>query len=289
MSLIKQNVNLSQYVSFKASGSAKYFAEPQNMDELIKCLQFAKDEKIEYFILGKGSNVLVKESGISKLCIRLTKFDGLEIDGEYITAKAGTTTAKVASEARRNSLAGFEEIGGIPGTIGGAVFMNAGAHGKEMCEVLISSSYLDTSGNIITITNEQHDFSYRHSFYKENPQYIILEAKIKLKKDAEANILARTHELKNERITKQPLEYPSAGSTFKRPGNGMFVGQILEEMGLKGYSVGGAKISKKHAGFVINRNNATATDIINLIEYIKKEVLEKKSVSLECEVMIIGD
>lgn len=286
--IIKENIELAKHTSFKVGGKARYFAEPKNIEEFLFCKKFAKEHNISEFLLGKGSNLIIKDSGIDALCIKTTKMNEISLCGDYIEAYAGANLAKIGAVALENGLSGFEEIVGIPGTLGGAIVMNAGAYGAEISDILISSTYMDKDGNLIEIDKKSHEFSYRHSFYVDNPDFIIIKAKMKLRPSDKQAIKDRMAELRDARMSKQPLEYPSAGSTFKRP-EGYFAGKLVEDAGLKGFSIGGAKVSEKHAGFVINYNNATAKDILDLIEYIKKDVYDKFNVNLECEVKIIGD
>lgn len=280
------NESLSKHTTFRVGGNADYVIFPKSEESLKEVLIYLKNKKIPYIILGNGSNVLASDNGFKGAVIKLTKMIGITQVGDILTIKAGTSLANVGKYCLDNNLSGFETLCAIPGTIGGAVFMNAGAYGKEISDILISSNYLDE--NLDTQELLEHNFSYRHSFYTENLQYIITSATFRLKQAKTNEIKDIMENCKKLRLEKQPLELPSAGSTFKRP-EGNFAGKLIEDAGLKGFSVGGAKVSEKHAGFVVNYNNATCLDILNLVKHIKLKVFEKENINLECEIRIIGD
>jgi UDP-N-acetylmuramate dehydrogenase len=242
----------------------------------------------DFFLLGNGSNLLVSDKGIRGAVIHLSKgFNNIDIKDNIITAKAGATLAGIARVAYDNSLTGFEFAAGIPGSLGGAIVMNAGAYDGEMKNVVRSVKLMDYNGNIVTKTNEEMHFSYRHSLLKEE-SYIVLEVEIALEKGDQADIKAKMDDLSQRRRDKQPLEYPSAGSTFKRP-EGYFAAKLIDDAGLRGYSVGGAQVSTKHCGFVINTGNATATDVYTLINDVQNRVKKSSGVEIEPEVILVGE
>ena len=285
---IMKNEDLSNHTSFRVGGNVDYLVYPLGVKALIETINHLKTEDIPYFIIGNGTNVLVTDKGFRGVCIKLTQMNGINIEDNVAECECGALLSKVSNKCLENGLSGFEQLGGIPGTVGGSIFMNAGAYGREIADILISSTYIDFEGNIKTISKDEHNFSYRHSFYSENTDCIIISAKFQLKEDLKENIKQTIQDCKTKRIDKQPLEYPSGGSTFKRP-DGHFAGKLIEDAGLKGYTVGGAMVSEKHAGFIINHNHATCIDILTLIEVIKNRVFEKNGVDLECEIRIIGE
>lgn len=244
--------------------------------------------QIPVTIIGNGSNLLVSDKGIRGAVIEVGKqMSDILVQGECITVQAGALLSKIAYEAYKNGLSGMEFAAGIPGSIGGAVVMNAGAYGGEMKDIVLSASVLKRDGTVLELSNEQLKFDYRHSCIVEQ-EYLVLDVKIRLHKAEPEQILQKMEELKEQRITKQPLEYPSAGSTFKRP-KGNFAGKLIMDAGLSGYTVGGAQVSKKHCGFVVNKGGATATDIFALIQHIQKTVKERFGVELQTEVKLLGE
>ncbi len=284
---IKFNEPMKAHTTFRVGGNADMLAEPKDIKELISLLEEATSENVPVTIIGNGSNLLVGEKGIRGLVIKLCKeFSDISVDGERIIAQGGALLSKIASVAYENSLSGFEFASGIPGTIGGAVYMNAGAYGGEINDIFEECECL-TDNKIKHFSKEEAKLSYRKSIFCENGG-IITRVTLKLQKGERSEILARMQDFKNRRVTKQPLEFPSAGSTFKRP-SGYFAGALIEEAGLKGLSVGGAEVSEKHAGFIINKGNATANDILELIELVQKKVYEASGVMLEPEVKILGE
>ncbi len=285
---VSLNVSLKEYTSFKIGGSAELFVVPNNLMELIHVLTILKENNISYFLLGAGSNLLISDKGIKGAVIKLGDgFDYAHAKDDYILAGAGVSLAKLASCAKDAELSGLEFASGIPGSLGGALYMNAGAYGGEMKDVVTEVSYIDSDALVKTISCSECDFGYRKSIFSSGDK-IIISAKFILKKGARDEILKTMRELNAKRKEKQPLEYPSAGSTFKRP-EGHFAGALIEEAGLKGYAIGGAQVSEKHAGFIINTGDATASDVCELIEYVKKTVYEKFNVELEPEVRITGE
>lgn len=286
---IRENEPMCNHTSFKIGGPADIFVIPKNMASLFKLTQFAKENDIYLTIIGAGSNLLVSDKGIRGITVKIgANLSNISVDGDIITAESGISLAKIASVALEHSLMGFEFASGIPGSLGGAVYMNAGAYGGEMKDVIISADYMDFSGNIHTLTKEELDFSYRHSFFSDKSDFIILSSKIKLALGKKDEIRNTMFELNQRRKDKQPLSYPSAGSAFKRP-VGHFAAKLIEDAGLKGYTLGGAQVSEKHSGFIINIGNATSFDVENLIGYVQKTVFEKFGVELSPEVKLIGE
>ena len=296
---IKYNEPLASHTSFNIGGPADVFVTVENEEEFAKAINFAKAENIRYFLLGNGSNVLASDEGFRGIIIKLAgDFLNASVDGEIIKAGAGITLSKLAGLAMNSSLTGLEFASGIPGTLGGALFMNAGAYGGEMKQIVTKVKVLkniptanDTDcegcGAIIELTGEEMQFGYRHSILKEK-NYIALSCEMKLEKGDKETIASYMRELALKRKEKQPLEYPSAGSTFKRP-EGYFAGKLIEDAGLGGYTVGGAQVSEKHKGFVINKGGASAKDVKELIDYVIKTVKEKDNVTLEPEVLFLGE
>ncbi len=279
---------MKNHTSFKTGGNASLFIEPSSEDELMKVLSACAESKIGTFILGKGSNLLVSDEGIKdKAVIHITQ--GLDeiklVDETTISAGAGASLASLCKFALANELTGLEFAYGIPGSCGGAAFMNAGAYGGEMKDVLVSCTHIDNKGNKGTFTGKELDLSYRHSVYSDK-DLIVTSLTLKLEKGDKAEIENRMNDLMGRRKDKQPLEYPSAGSVFKRP-EGYFAGALIEQSGLKGKTVGGAMVSQKHAGFIINYNEATTADVINLIRHCQKTVKDKFGVDLETEIRFV--
>ncbi|MBD5135460.1 MAG: UDP-N-acetylmuramate dehydrogenase [Lachnospiraceae bacterium] len=283
---VRQNEDMSLHTTFRAGGRAALFLtpEPQNISELVLYLK-GKDAK--YYVIGNGSNLLVKDSGYegAVICIG-NRFEECSIEGTTITAGAGAKLSKIAALACREGLKGFEFASGIPGTLGGAVTMNAGAYGGEMSQVLKSVKVLDENGNILNLKNDELNLGYRHSIVMDKG-YVVLEGIINLKTGQSDEIRKVMDELALKRREKQPLEYPSAGSTFKRP-EGYFAGKLIMDAGLAGKSIGGAQVSEKHCGFVINKGGATASDILALMDYVEETVYNMYGVRLEPEVKILG-
>ena len=282
------NEPMASHTTFKIGGPADYFAMPETIEELAAVLKLCKEENMPYFILGNGSNLLVGDKGFRGVVIQLYKnFDGICLEGTKITAKAGAMLIRVAKEAGKAGLTGLEFASGIPGTIGGAMVMNAGAYGGEMKDVVTAVTVLTKEGEIKTLSGEEMNFRYRGSVV-EDEGYIVLEAVMELKEGNQEEIQARMEELSLQRRTKQPIEYPSAGSTFKRP-VGYFAGKLIQDAGLRGYQVGGAQVSEKHCGFVINAGGATAADVMNLMQDVSDKVNAQFGVTLEPEVKRIGE
>lgn len=277
---------MSSHCTFRAGGTAKYYVIPDEYTKVRDVLRLCVEENIPYYVIGNGSNLLVQDDGFDGVIIEIdSALAEIEINGNEIVAKAGAKLSKIAVKALNESLTGFEFAHGIPGNLGGAVTMNAGAYGGEMKDVLKWVKVLDNNGEMKTLKAEELELGYRTSIIVKE-KMIVLEACIELHEGNRDEIEMHMKELMAKRKEKQPLEYPSAGSTFKRP-EGYFAGKLIQDAGLKGYRVGGAMVSEKHSGFVINYDNATATDIINLMKDVRKKVYEEFQVTLEPEVKIL--
>ena len=282
------NEPMASHTTFRIGGPADYFVLPETVEELAGILKVCKEEEVPYFILGNGSNLLVGDKGFRGVVVQLYKnFDGITIDGTTVTAKAGAMLVRVAKESGKAGLTGLEFASGIPGTIGGAMVMNAGAYGGEMKDVVTSVTILTKEGEIKKLSGEEMNFRYRGSVV-EDEGYIVLEAVMELTEGNLEEIQARMAELTLQRKTKQPIEFPSAGSTFKRP-EGYFAGKLIQDAGLRGFQVGGAQVSEKHCGFVINAGGATAADVMQLMKEVSEKVNEQFGVILEPEVKRIGE
>lgn len=284
---IKIDEKLSSYVNFKVGGPADILLIPKSKEQVVKSVEVCKENKIPFYLIGNGSNILVRDGGFRGVVISLKEVNTIIVDGDKIEAECGAMLKAVSDKAMENSLTGFEFACGIPGTIGGAVFMNAGAYDGEIAHVIESAEIIDEECNIVRLSNKDLDFGYRSSIVMKKG-YTVLSAVFKLEKGQVKTIKELVDDLTNKRESKQPLEYPSAGSTFKRP-TGYFAGKLIQDAGLKGYSIGGAAVSEKHSGFVINKGNATAKDITDLIKYIQDEVKRQFGVELHPEVRIIGE
>ena len=280
---------MKKYTSFRCGGNASVLVIPDSVDTLKKIIDFCNIQNIKPLIIGNGSNLLVTDNGINGVVIKIgSDISKIELlDETTIRCEAGASLKSLCMFALENSLSGLEFAYGIPGTLGGAVYMNAGAYGGEMKDVLASVTHIDSDGNIGELTHGDLNLRYRGSAYTDN-NYTIVSAVMKLQKADKKDIKAAMDDKLQKRKDKQPLEYGSAGSTFKRP-EGYFAGALIEQSGLKGYTVGGAQVSEKHAGFVINKDNATSTDVINLIKDVQNIVYDKFGVMLETEVKIIGE
>ena len=284
-SKIKINENMGKYTSFKTGGNARFFVRVSTIEDIKNVLKVVKEFSIPLVVLGNGSNILFKDEGFAGIVLKV-ELESIEIQNEKVIVGAGVKNAIIAKKALDNGLKGFESLSGIPGTIGGSIRMNAGAYGTEIRDVLESVTYLDYNTlEVKTIKNKECDFSYRHSIFCKNKD-IIISGVFKLINGNTEEIKNKMNEYVKSRKEKQPLEYPSAGSTFKR-GENYVTAQLIDECGLKGYSIGGAQVSEKHAGFIINKNNATATDIIKLINHVKKTVFERTGKKIELEIEIV--
>ena len=285
---VRINEPMNRHTTFRIGGPADYFLLPSSSEEVKGILEICKEESLQYFILGNGSNLLVSDEGYRGVIIQLYRnYGGLTVEGTEIRAGAGVLLSQIAAAARNESLTGFEFAGGIPGTLGGAVVMNAGAYGGELKDVLKEAVVMDREGNIFTVPVEKLAMGYRTSLVK-TAGYLVLEVVISLKKGSQEEIRDTMKDLADRRISKQPLEYPSAGSTFKRP-EGYFAGKLIMDAGLRGYQVGGAQVSEKHCGFVINKGNATAADVCRLMADVQAKVQEQFGVTLEPDVKFLGD
>lgn len=281
---------MSKHTSFKIGGNADYFIKVQYAQELEQILEFAKNESIPFHIVGNGTNLLVRDGGIRGLVIKL-EFYGCKVekkeDNAYLTVGSGMTLAGLAFFALENEFSGLEELSGIPGTIGGAIRMNAGAYGTEMKDIVVNSKCMDENGKIIELDLPSHEFGYRKSAFKNN-NLIILETTIKLKYGSKDEIKQKMDKYKISRIEHQPLEFPSAGSTFKRRED-IPTAKLIDDCGLKGYSIGDAEVSKKHSGFIINKGNAKAEDVLELVNYVKTKVKEEFDKDIELEIIVLGE
>ncbi|MCX7885576.1 MAG: UDP-N-acetylmuramate dehydrogenase [Caloramator sp.] len=284
---VKYNESMKNHTSFRVGGPADIFIVPEKTWQVISAIKLFKENNIPFFIMGNGTNVVVRDGGFKGAVIKLTSINKISVEGNKIKAQSGAFLSNVSMEALKNSLKGMEFASGIPGTVGGAVTMNAGAYGPEIKDVIESAVLCDYDGNLFCFNRDELELSYRHSIVQKG-NYIVLEAVFSLEKGESTAIKNRMEELNRRRADKQPLNYPSAGSTFKRP-EGHFAGKLIEDAGLKGYSIGGAKVSEKHAGFIINYDNATAKDILELINKVQEIVNEKFGVFLEPEIKIIGE
>lgn len=284
---IKKNELMKNHTSFKIGGFADEFCEVQSAEDIKKLIEYTKAKEIPYTVIGNGSNLLVGDKGIRGLVIKIAKgFDAAEVSGETITAESGILLSRLANAALKEKLSGMEFASGIPGTLGGAIYMNAGAYGGEMKDIVKKVTYLE-DGEIKTASADELDFGYRRSRFCGSDA-VILSAELALEKADYDEIKAKMDDFKERRTSKQPLSMPSAGSTFKRP-EGYFAGKLIEDAGLKGVSVGGAQVSEKHSGFVVNTGNASARDVLDLIKYIQKTVYDKFGVNLETEVKTLGE
>lgn len=285
---VREQELLSHHTTFRVGGPAFLFVEIQSQTEAQELLLLLNELGEDYYLIGNGSNLLVSDSGFDGIMLHLGKeFSRIEVQGNKIICEAGATLAQVANKAYQAGLSGFEFAAGIPGTIGGAIVMNAGAYGGEMKQVVTKVKLLDACGNLVEKTCEEMHFSYRHSLIKEQ-KCMVLGVEIELIAGNKEEIKAQMDQLNQQRREKQPLEYPSAGSTFKRP-EGYFAGKLIEDTGLRGYQYGGAQVSEKHCGFVINRDHASAAEIYQLIQNVSEKVDEKFHVRLEPEVIMVGD
>lgn len=279
---------MKNHTTFRIGGPADALALPKTPEEVAEVVHFCHEHAQPYYVLGNGSNLLVSDEGYRGLVLQLYRnFNDIQVNGETITVQSGAMLAAVARTAYQTGLTGLEFASGIPGTIGGAVVMNAGAYGGEMKNVLKEVTVLTKEGEVLVIPAKALELGYRTSVIPKNG-WIVLGVVLQLKKGDQEQILARMEELKEQRITKQPLDLPSAGSTFKRP-EGYFAGKLIMDAGLRGFTVGGAQVSEKHCGFVVNRGNATAADVWELICEVKRRVKEMTGVELEPEVKLLGD
>ena len=279
---------MSRHTTFRVGGPADFFVTPKAKEEVRDVIRICKEAGMPYYIMGNGSNLLVSDAGYRGVIVQIYKeMNEVKVEGDLVKAQAGALLSGIAAKALGAELSGFEFASGIPGTIGGACVMNAGAYGGEMKDVLESVTVLTGEGKIIELGRNELELGYRTSVIAKKG-YIVLGAVLKLERGDGEKIKTYMDELKEKRVTKQPLEYPSAGSTFKRP-EGYFAGKLIEDAGLRGFQVGGAQVSEKHCGFVINRDHATAADIMELMRQVQIRVKENSGVDLEPEVKRLGD
>ncbi|MDD3797537.1 MAG: UDP-N-acetylmuramate dehydrogenase [Lachnospiraceae bacterium] len=285
---VLQDEPMSRHTTFRIGGPADYFVVPDTLEALTNTVRFCREKQLPYYILGNGSNLLVGDGGFRGVMIQVYRnLKEISADGCELTVQAGAMLSVIAKKALGLGLTGLEFAAGIPGTLGGAVVMNAGAYGGEMKDVLVETTVLTPEGELLVIPAEQMEFGYRTSVV-EKKHYIVLKAKLRLQPGDEETIRARMEELKVKRITKQPLDLPSAGSTFKRP-EGQFAGKLIMDAGLRGFSVGDAQISEKHCGFVVNKGGATASQVRELMRQVSECVEAKFGVKLEPEVKMLGE
>lgn len=281
--MIFRDEPMKNYTTFRIGGKADLLVKPKTYQQIAEIITLCKKHEVPYYVLGNGSNLLVSDEGYRGVIIHVyNQLADIKVEGNRIIAGAGAILSKVVTVAMENSLTGLEFAHGIPGTLGGAVVMNAGAYNGEMKNVLISCEVMNEEGNVITLSKDELQLGYRTSII-QNKNYIVLRVTMQLEKGQKENIKAYMKELMLRRKEKQPLDKPSAGSTFKRP-EGYFAGKLIMDSGLKGYQIGGAKVSEKHCGFVINTGNATCQDVVDLIEHIQKEVKRQFNVELKTEV-----
>ncbi len=285
---VRTGEEMKKHTTFRIGGPADYYIIPRSAEETARVLAACKEWKVPFYILGNGSNLLVGDGGYRGAIIQIFKnLSDISVEGEELTAQAGALLSKIARVALEHSLTGFEFAAGIPGTLGGAAVMNAGAYGGEMKDVLEEVTVLTKEGELRTLKKDELHMGYRSSAIMREG-YIVLEAKLRLKQGEPEKIAGRMEELKEKRVSKQPLEYPSAGSTFKRP-EGYFAGKLIMDAGLRGFSVGDAQVSEKHCGFVINRGEATASQVKELMEQVSAKVESMFGVRLEPEVRMLGE
>ncbi|NLL68020.1 MAG: UDP-N-acetylmuramate dehydrogenase [Clostridiaceae bacterium] len=278
---------MKEHTTMKVGGKAALMIIPESISCIQKFIAFLKNTEIPYMIIGNGSNLIFRDSGYNGVIIKLgAALSAIEVNNNIISAMAGSSLAHVASVALEHSLTGLEFASGIPGSIGGAVCMNAGAYDGEMRQVVEESLCIDKDGNLITLKGNEHNFSYRHSRLQDD-DLTCLQVKLRLEKGEKSLIQAKMNELNARRREKQPLNFPSAGSIFKRP-PGSFAGKLIDDCGLRGTKIGGAQVSDKHCGFIVNTGNATAEDIISLVEYVRDSVYKSSGIKLELEVKIVG-
>ncbi|MCI9015656.1 MAG: UDP-N-acetylmuramate dehydrogenase [Clostridia bacterium] len=289
-SQILKDEPMHKHTSFKIGGKADFLVKINKKEELQSAIKIAKQNDVPIYIIGNGSNLLVKDKGIRGLVLKI-QMDGIQItkkeDVAIIKVQSGVKLSLLAAELLKEGISGFEFAAGIPGTIGGAVRMNAGAHGSEMKDIVVKTTYMDLQSNIYEIPNEEQEFSYRKSIFAKTP-YIILDTTLSMIYKNKIEIKEKMDEYFKYRKQKQPIKYPSAGSTFKR-GNDFITAKLIDEAGLKGYSIGGAQVSDIHAGFIVNTGNATAQEVLELIKYVKNKVYEKFRKNIDLEIEIIGE
>lgn len=286
--IVSMKEPMKKHTTFRVGGAADYFAVPQTIEELCKVIGLCRKHEIPYYIMGNGSNLLVSDHGYRGMIIQIFKeMNNISAEGNIVEAEAGALLSAIAAKVLEKELAGFEFAAGIPGTLGGACVMNAGAYGGEMKDILKTVTVLSEEGDILVLKREELELGYRTSIIAEKG-YTVLKAELELKEGIKEEIRSRMEELKEKRVTKQPLEFASAGSTFKRP-EGYFAGKLIQDAGLRGFRIGDAQVSEKHCGFVINKGDATASEIMELITAVTKKVEEQTGIRLETEVKKLGE
>ena len=285
---VKLNESLKLHTTFKVGGTCKYFITPKDLEELIDLLKYLKEKDIKYMILGNGSNTIFSSEEYDGVIINLTNLNSMLIDGTKIYVEAGYQLIKLSVDALNNSLSGLEFAAGIPGNVGGAIFMNAGAYKSDMSNLVETVTFLDENLELKTLEKKELNFSYRKSLFQEHPEYIIISTVLNLNESIKEEIKDLMDRRKARRIESQPLEYPSAGSVFRNPSEDVFAGKLIEDLGLKGFTIGKATVSPKHANFIINVDGATGEDIRALIKLIKSKVKEKYNIDLHVEQRFIN-
>ena len=283
----KTNESLKDHTTYKVGGTCKYFITPKDLEELINLIKYLRKNNMKYMILGNGSNSIFSSKEYDGVIINLSNLNSMKIEGDKIDVEAGYQLIKLSMDALNNGLSGLEFAAGIPGNIGGAIFMNAGAYKSDMSNLVETVTFLDENLELKTLPKEELDFSYRKSLFQKN-NYIIISTVLKLTPGDKDEIKALMDKRKQRRIDSQPLEYPSAGSVFRNPSEDIFAGKLIEDLGLKGYTIGGAQISEKHANFIINIGNATGEDIKALIDLVKSKVKEEYNIDLHVEQRFIN-
>lgn len=283
---IKLECTLSEYITFRFGGPCRALISVNSKEAAKVLLKYLRENLIKYGVLGRGSNIIVPDDGFDGVILLFGgDFAEITINDSYLTCQSGALLAAACVQAQQNSLSGMENLFGIPGTIGGALYMNAGAYGSEIADIVVSAEYIDSEGNIKTISKDDMKLSYRHSIFSEE-DYVILSVTMKLNKSDASKIRESMNECMSKRTSKQPLEYPSAGSIFKRP-EGSYASLLVDQCGLKGFACGGAMVSEKHSGFIINKGYATCADVLELCSEVKKIVKEKTGYELELEPIIL--
>lgn len=287
--VVKYDEPLKNHTTFQIGGKCIALIEPKKVEDIIEAIKICRENNLKFFVIGNGSNLLVPDDGYNGVIIKIkSEFSNIQVEGDYLITQSGAKLSEVYTVAYENSLTGFEFASGIPGTIGGAIFMNAGAYGGEIKDIVESVEVLDLDNyEVKELKNEELEFSYRKSIIQRK-NYIVLTIKLRLKKGNKEEINAVYEDLRKKRNSKQPLNFGSAGSTFKRP-EGHFASKLIEDAGLKGYHINDAWVSEKHSGFIVNKGNASYKEVMELIEYVQKVVFEKFEVKLETEVRILKD
>ena len=287
--IVRYDEPLKNHTTFKIGGNCIALIEPREVSDIVETIKICRENSIKFFVIGNGSNLLVPDEGYNGVIIKLkSEFSTIQVEGEYLIVNSGAKLSEVYTVAYENSLTGFEFASGIPGTIGGAIYMNTGTYGKEMKDIVESVEVLDLDNfELKELKNEELEFSYRKSIIQRK-NYIVTTIKLKLQKGNKEEINAVYEDLRDRRNSKQPLNFGSAGSTFKRP-EGHFASKLIEDAGLKGYHINDAWVSEKHSGFIVNKGNASYKEVMELIEYVQKVVFEKFGVKLETEVRILKD